>query len=48
MKVKVIIHISKREFERNTGGQSESNPNMFWSHVRHTILDKTFVDFLTF
>ena len=33
-KVKAMMHKSKREFEKNIGIQSISNPRIFWSHVR--------------
>ena len=40
-KVKAMILKSKREFERNIGTQSKSNPKMFWSHVRSKLKTKT-------
>ena len=36
-----MILKSKREFERNIGTQSKSNPKMFWSHVRSKLKTKT-------
>ena len=40
-KVKAMIRKSKREFERNIGIQSKSNPKIFWSHVRSKLKTKT-------
>ena len=40
-KVKAMILKSKREFERNIGIQSKSNPKIFWSHVRSKLKTKT-------
>ena len=40
-KVKAIIRKSKRNFERNVGIQSKSNPKIFWSHVRSKLKTKT-------
>ena len=40
-KVKVMIHKSKRDFERNIGIQSKSNPKIFWSNVRSKLKTKT-------
>ena len=39
-KVKAMIRKSKREFERNIGIQSKSNPKIFWSHVRSKLKTK--------
>ena len=40
-KVKAMIRKSKREFERNIGIQSISNPKIFWPHVRSKLKTKT-------
>ena len=40
-KVKAMIRKSKREFERNIGIQSKSNPKIFWSRVRSKFKTKT-------
>ena len=40
-KVKAMIRKSEREFERNIGIQSKSNPKMFWSHDRSKRKTKT-------
>ena len=40
-KVKAMIRKSKREFERNIGIQSKSNPKIFWSHVPSKLKTKT-------
>ena len=45
-KVKAMIRKSKREFERNIGIQSKSNPKIFWSHVRSKLKTKTGVALL--
>ena len=39
--VKAMIRKSKREFERNNGIRSKSNPKIFWSHVRSKLKTKT-------
>ena len=36
-----MILKSKREFERNIGIQSKSNPKIFWSHVCSKLRTKT-------
>ena len=41
-----MILKSKREFERNIGIQSKSNPKIFWSHVRSKLKTKTGVALL--
>ena len=46
-KVKSMILKSKREFERNIGIQSKSNPKIFWSHVRSKLKTKTGVALLS-
>ena len=40
-KFKAMISKSKREIERNTGTQLNSNPKIFWSHVRSKLETKT-------
>ena len=40
-KIKAMISKSKREIERNTGTQLNSNPKIFWSHVRSKLETKT-------
>ena len=35
-----MIRKSKREFERNIGIQSQSNPKILWSHVRSSLKPK--------
>ena len=40
-KVKAIMRKLKREFERNIGIQSKSNPKIFWSNVRSKLKTKT-------
>ena len=42
-KVKAMIRKSKREFERNIGIQSKSNPKISCSHVRSKLKTKTSV-----
>ena len=46
-KVKSMILKSKREFERNIGIQSKSNPKIFWSHVHSKLKTKTGVALLS-
>ena len=46
-KVKSMILKSKREFERNIGIQSKSNPKIFWSNVRSKLKTKTGVALLS-
>ena len=36
-----MISKSKREIESNTGTQLNSNPKIFWSHVRSKLETKT-------
>ena len=36
-----MIRKSKRDFERNIGIQSNSNPKIFWSYVRSKLKTKT-------
>ena len=36
-----MIRKSKREFERNIGIQSQSNPKICWSHVRSKLKSNT-------
>ena len=40
-KVKAMMRKSKREFEKNIGAQSISNPKIFWSHVRSKLKTKS-------
>ena len=40
-KIKAMISKSKREIESNTGTQLNSNPKIFWSHVRSKLETKT-------
>ena len=42
-----MIRKSKREFERNNGIQSKSNPKIFWSHVFSKLKTKTSVAHLS-